>query len=301
MIGRVCKRIRLIGVNVLLLTTAAVAFTAGNDLRLIDAARAKDAAAMRGLLKAGVDANSTQGDGATALHWAVHYDDIATADLLLGAGARANAANDLGVTPLYLACTNRNAPMVERLLKAGADPNLGNPDNQTPLLLAARTGSLPIVEMLVKAGAKVNAPESTRQQTPLMWAIDAGNPAVVDFLIRHKAKVDVRAAVNDWGNQITSEPRAQYRPSDDQIALDSGSGRQDGSLFQGAGRPARRPTPEPGRVWQTVCRPRLDAALAARRLMSKSQAVRHVSRAKQSSGAPHGAESVQPRQPVHCR
>ena len=46
-----------------------------------------------------------------------------------------------------------------------------------------------------------------------MWAIGTGSAAMVDFLIKHKAEVDVRAAVNDWGNQITSEPRAQYRPT----------------------------------------------------------------------------------------
>jgi ankyrin repeat protein len=33
----------------------------------------------------------------------------------------------------------------------------------------------------------------------------------VDRLISHGAEVDVRAASTDWGNQITSEPRAQYR------------------------------------------------------------------------------------------
>ncbi len=36
---------------------------------------------------------------------------------------------------------------------------------------------------------------------------------MVDFLIAHKAEVDIRADANDWGNQITSEPRAQYRPT----------------------------------------------------------------------------------------
>src|SRR5690348_10868536 len=91
---------------------------AGNDPRLIQAVRSKDATTIRALLKAGIDVNIAQGDGATALHWAVHNDDISTTDLLLRAGANPNAANDLGVTPLYLACTNRDAAMVEKLLAA---------------------------------------------------------------------------------------------------------------------------------------------------------------------------------------
>ena len=69
------------------------------------------------------DVNVSQADGATALMWAAHWDDLRTADLLIRAGANVNAANDLGVTALSLACTNGSAVMVERLLKAGADWN----------------------------------------------------------------------------------------------------------------------------------------------------------------------------------
>ncbi len=59
---------------------------------------------MRALLAQHVDVNATQGDGATALHWAAHFDDLSMADSLIRAGARVGAADDTGVTPLYLAC-----------------------------------------------------------------------------------------------------------------------------------------------------------------------------------------------------
>jgi len=93
---------------------------------------------------------------------------------------------------------------------------VGNDDDQTPLMLAARAGSMPMVEALVKAGAKVNTREKYRGQSALMWAVgnnSAGAAAVTDFLIMHGAEVEFRAAANDWGNQITGEPRAQYRPT----------------------------------------------------------------------------------------
>jgi ankyrin repeat protein len=109
-------------------------FAAANDLRLIEAVKGKDGSAVRALLKGRVDVNAAQGDGATALHWAVHYDDLATAGVLLAAGSRANVANDIGVTPLYLACTNRNAAMVEKLLDAGADPNTMLLNGETVLM-----------------------------------------------------------------------------------------------------------------------------------------------------------------------
>src|SRR5687767_13216399 len=79
---------------------------------LVKAVREGNIEVARALLKQRVDVNSPQGDGATALHWAVHLDDLKTAEFLLQAGARPNTANDTGVTPLYLACMNRNAVMV---------------------------------------------------------------------------------------------------------------------------------------------------------------------------------------------
>jgi len=184
---------------------------AGQDLS--DLIRNGDVPGAIAAIGAGADVNAKQSDGSTPLLWAVYAVDRDLVKALLARGADPNVRNSLGATALTEAVNLADSEMVRLLLKAKADPNLGNDYNQTPLMLAASTGSLPIVEMLVKAGAQVNVSEQTRDQTPLMWAIGNGNAAVVDFLIRHKAEVDVRAAVNDWGNQITSEPRAQYRPS----------------------------------------------------------------------------------------
>src|SRR4051794_12779769 len=89
---------------------------AANDLRLVDAVEQQNTAAVRSLLKQKGDVNLTQPDGATALHWAIHWDDLETTDLLLRAGANANAANDLGVTPLFMACSSGSAALVDRLL-----------------------------------------------------------------------------------------------------------------------------------------------------------------------------------------
>ena len=77
------------------------------------------------LIEQKVDVNVAQPDGATALHWAAHRNDVAIADLLIRAGAKVNAADEGGVTPLGLACLNASPAMVERLLKAGANPNAG--------------------------------------------------------------------------------------------------------------------------------------------------------------------------------
>ena len=79
---------------------------------LIAAVRAGDRAAVRALLGTDVDVNATQPDGATALHWAVHREDVETAVRLIRAGADVGAANDLGVTPLFMACRRGQGPVV---------------------------------------------------------------------------------------------------------------------------------------------------------------------------------------------
>ncbi len=205
----------------ILLTVAAALLpmlAAATDLAaLIRDAKGKEALAA---IRAGADVNAAQPDGTTPLMWAVGRQDTEqdkeVLKELLQRGAKANVRNSLGATVLSEAIGLNDAALIQQLLQAGADPDLGNDDDQTPLMLAARLGSLPIVEALVKAGAKVDTREKFRGQSALMWAVGtnvAGAGAVTDFLIQHGAEVDFRSAANDWGNQITGEPRAQYRPT----------------------------------------------------------------------------------------
>ena len=180
------KQVKTLSVVVPLLITVMVATAAAEgDLRLIEAAKNRDAQRIRVLLGQRVDVNVRAHDGATALLWAAHWNDDEAADLLLRAGANANIANDFRVTPLSLACTNRNAALVERLLKAGADPNTPIGTGETPIITCAGTGSVDAVRMLVAAGADVNAKEPSQNQTALMWAVAEHHIDVVRLLVNH--------------------------------------------------------------------------------------------------------------------
>ena len=90
------------------------------DHRVADAVEQRDARTVEALLAKRADVNAPQPDGASALHWAAHYDDLALARRLLAAGANPNAANDHGVTPLALACENASVAIATALLSAGA-------------------------------------------------------------------------------------------------------------------------------------------------------------------------------------
>src|SRR5205823_7535855 len=53
------------------------------DLRLIQAVRERNLESVRTLLKERGDVNSSQGDGATALHWDASVDALSSADELI--------------------------------------------------------------------------------------------------------------------------------------------------------------------------------------------------------------------------
>ena len=192
---RGCCRCSVVAIGCGLALTAAAATAApADDRQLIEAVKRRDVAAVRELLtprRPAVDVNAAAGDGATALHWAAHRDDLTIADLLIRAGARASAANDVGATPLHLACTNRSAAMVERLLAAHADPNATLLNGETVLMTCARAGSAAAVKALLQHGADANAAEREHRQTALMWAVAQQHPDVVGLLI--DAHADVRA------------------------------------------------------------------------------------------------------------
>jgi len=167
---------------------------AGN-LLLVKAAKDRDGATVRSLLKQHVNVNAPEADGSTALHWAVYWDDPAIADALIRAGANVNAADDLGVTPLFLACSNGSQTMVAKLLATGAHANAATTTGETALMAVSRTGATEAVQLLLAHGADVNAKEGSHGQTALMWAVSERHPAVVKVLLDHGADVHARSFV----------------------------------------------------------------------------------------------------------
>jgi ankyrin repeat protein len=200
-------------------------------------------------IRAGADVNAAQPDGTRPIQWAVFRVDYELLDALLAKKAKVDVANEFGSTPLAEAARLGDARMVRALLDAGAQVDKPNQDDETALMLAVKTGELPVVEMLINAGANVNAKETFHNQTPLMWAADAPKNAgeIVKLLLSKGADFKPRALTSDWGSQITSEPRAQYRPVGGLTALQYAArsgcyGCVDALI--GAGAEVNYPTPE---------------------------------------------------------
>ena len=211
--------INLIGPCAVSLLTLLSSATFAQD-SLIDLIRdGQRDAALSAISAPDTDINASTEDGATALHWATYSVDHELVEALLDAGAVADTTNLYGSTPLTEAIKLGDVALVKLLLDAGADPDSPNQDNQTALMLASYIGSLEIAEMLIAKGADVNAVETFRGQTALMWASAENNPDVAELLLENGADVHVKAVHDDWPRQMTSEPRAQFRPTGGLTAL----------------------------------------------------------------------------------
>jgi len=205
-----------------LLAAVAVASldAAGNNLRVVDAVKQGNFAAVKALIAQHADVNAAEADGMTALHWAVRANDVPTVQMLIRAGAKVNVASRYGMTPILLAAQNGDPTVVAALLKAGANPNSALPEGETALMTAARTGNVDSIKLLVETGAKIDARENWQGQTALMWAAAQNNAAAVKTLITLGADKNERSKLLSFpefkwetsGMVVTVLPRGGWTP-----------------------------------------------------------------------------------------
>jgi ankyrin repeat protein len=151
------------------------------------------------LLSRGVDPNTRDGDGFTALHAAAMSCQRKTISLLLRRGADPNARDKEGNTPLhYAVACDYPQRVLPPLLKHGADPNAVNARGETPLHIAARgkeytigSCNYAVVSVLVKHGADVNA-RDRGGNTPLHYAVARCAFATSSLLLKHGADPNAR-------------------------------------------------------------------------------------------------------------
>lgn len=199
------------------LSVAALSAEDDDDLRLVDAVKRQQWSIVDRLLKSDegpspdrLDVNGSQADGATALHWAAHWNHVDATVALIEAGADVDARNDYGATALWVACASRNTDVIHHLLAADADPQQGLDSGETLLMRCARTGDPVAVRALVEHGADVSAAEPTQGQTALMWAAANRQAAAATVLIDAGADVEARTRVvrqlRGTGQRSTTSP-----------------------------------------------------------------------------------------------
>ncbi len=125
---------------------------------------------------------SFAGEQEEAFWNAARNGDAKLIEKLLSDGVQVNSQNRYGVTALSFATDRGHVEAVKILLKHGADPNLKDSFyNATPFLWAASEGNLEIVRLMVESGADLSAAST------LGWASSSGNAEVIRFLIEKGA------------------------------------------------------------------------------------------------------------------
>src|SRR5687768_12960494 len=177
-----------------------------------EAAASGDVAAVRELLKKGVDVNEAQGDGTTALHWAAIKGNTELAQMLIFAGANLRATTRLGgYTPLYLAAKGGHSAIVAALLAAGADPKATTTNGTTPLMIAAAAGDTRTITALVENGSEIDAKDTAKGETALMFAAAFNRADAVRLLLARGADHRATTKIVDLFALTAPEEEAMRR------------------------------------------------------------------------------------------
>ena len=170
---------------------SAVTWATAPDSPVADAAMVGDVETVRSLIATGVNVNTAQGDGLTALHWAARNGDVETVAVLVAAGADPAVVTRIGShTPLHVASKAGRGGVIKALLAAGSDPNAMTTTGVTPLHLSAASGDIEAVRALLPYQADINVREAGWGQTPLMFASARNRVDVIEALL--EAGADTR-------------------------------------------------------------------------------------------------------------
>ncbi|MBR2633519.1 MAG: ankyrin repeat domain-containing protein [Lentisphaeria bacterium] len=118
-------------------------------------------------------------------------NDLEKVKKLLGTGVNINSKNSRGVTALMNAANAGNVEIVEYLTTRGADVNIRSVAGKTALMYAAENNKPKVIPVLLKART---APKSADNSTiiALMYAASDGYVEVVEAMLKNRVNVNIR-------------------------------------------------------------------------------------------------------------
>ena len=158
---------------------------------LHEAARDGDIEMIRAHLAAGIDPDSLDNFGNSALIWASRYCHFAVAQALLDAGANPNSRPIISdrTSPLLLAAECPSPELSENLLREGARIDSLDMVANTPLHKAVYAGRLKTVERLLKYGRETLNALNYGGHTPLTLAVLNEDIPMMKLLIENGASL----------------------------------------------------------------------------------------------------------------
>lgn len=179
------------------------------EQQFLEAAHAGKYKELHRLIKSGVDIDTEDENGMTALAFAALQGKTAGVRLLLAKGADFKKANISGTTPLFRAAARGHVMVLRILVQAGADLNARNYENATPLHVAARGGFTGTVEEILRSHNKHHIDIDARdnaQATPLLLAAQSHTAGAMMLLIDKGADMTARDK-NGKGLMENASPR----------------------------------------------------------------------------------------------
>jgi len=121
------------------------------ELNFYTAAKEGRLSQVKAMLSSGMNVNSKNSAGRTALMGAAYNGNRSIVKELVADGVDVNLADEQGKTALMLAVANKRMDIVEVLLNAGADVTLADKKEKTAIIMAEKSKNKKLLKMLEAA------------------------------------------------------------------------------------------------------------------------------------------------------
>ena len=169
------------------------------DTILTSAVRRMDFELVSHLLRNGVNVNTKNEDGNSALHLLFRKQtSMEMFKLLLSFGADINALNNRFESPLLCAIDCEEEKIISLLLELDCALNTEVPLGESPLSLAVVKGQRKLTEALLQCGADINQKCGRDEHTALHAAVLSFNRnGLAQFLVQHGADVEAEDVLGE--------------------------------------------------------------------------------------------------------
>ena len=159
---------------------------------LLEAAETGNLEELQKLIGSGMDPNTADDEGETALILATDNGYFEIVKYLLGRrDVDPDLQNNCGYTALIWASHRGFENIAKLLLKHNADPDLQNNYGKTALIWASIGRDDKVVELLLEHNANPDL-QNSYGRTALIWAVIKGDDKVVELLLKHNANTNLQ-------------------------------------------------------------------------------------------------------------
>lgn len=159
-------------------------FASQYDEQLVAAAEKGSVKRLQLLLTAGADANAVDGEGNSALFYAIRSKNPDAVFLLVENGANIHMTDHLGESSLMCAVRCSQPQLVQFLMEKGVDVLAASSSGDTALHLAVECGNVAFAESLLKAGAKPLS-ENKAGVAPFFAAVQSANKEMISLFLNN--------------------------------------------------------------------------------------------------------------------